>query len=182
MVERSLSMREVPGSMPGSSILKKMQRILSIATTIYLTKKSPCRKTELYLELNFQPLLGDWCEKFYFQIQITLSFRLNCLKIFEMQRDLSMHNSIITYVRMAERSKAPDSRVTVSSHDYQGAFWSTNVGVGSNPTSDKIFFKVIQIHILTKTQSTEPDLNQRPKDTCQYYIYSPPLYQLSYRW
>ena len=32
--------------------------------------------------------------------------------------------------------------------------------MGSNPTSDKIFFKVIQIHILMKTLSTEPDLNQ----------------------
>ena len=182
MVERSLSMREVPGSMPGSSILKKCSGFY-LSRRPLSHKEEPLQKDrELYLELNFQPLLGDWCEMFYFQIQITLSFRLNCLKTFEMQRDLSMHNSIITYVRMAERSKAPDSRVTVSSHDYQGAFWSTNVGVGSNPTSDKIFFKVIQIHILTKTQSTEPDLNQRPKDTCQYYIYSPPLYQLSYRW
>ena len=30
-------------------------------------------------------------------------------------------------------------------------------------------------------QSTEPDLNQRPKDT-SVNLYSPPLYQLSYRW
>ena len=32
--------------------------------------------------------------------------------------------------------------------------------------------------------STEPDLNQRPKDYCQILIshYSPPLYQLSYQW
>ena len=39
-------------------------------------------------------------------------------------------------VRMAERSKAPDSRVKLF---LIGAFWSTNVGVGSNPTSDKRF-------------------------------------------
>ena len=34
------------------------------------------------------------------------------------------------------------------------------------------------------TVSTEPDLNQRPKDYCQILIshYSPPLYQLSYQW
>ena len=38
------------------------------------------------------------------------------------------------YVRMAEWSKAPDSRVILPSYD--GAFWSTNVGVGSNPTPD----------------------------------------------
>ena len=37
--------------------IKKMLRILSIVTTIYLTKKSPGRKTELYLELNSQPAL-----------------------------------------------------------------------------------------------------------------------------
>ena len=29
--------------------------------------------------------------------------------------------------------------------------------------------------------SLEPDLNQRPKDICMKTIYSPPLYQLSYR-
>ena len=34
------------------------------------------------------------------------------------------------------------------------------------------------------TASTEPDLNQGPKDYCQILIshYSPPLYQLSYQW
>ena len=34
------------------------------------------------------------------------------------------------------------------------------------------------------TTSTEPDLNQRPRDYCQILIshYSPPLNQLSYRW
>ena len=37
---------------------------------------------------------------------------------------------------MAERSKAPDSRVELF---LTGVFWSTNVGVGSNPTSDKCF-------------------------------------------
>ena len=40
------------------------------------------------------------------------------------------------HVRMAERSKAPDSRVELF---LTGVFWSTNVGVGSNPTSDKCF-------------------------------------------
>ena len=34
---------------------------------------------------------------------------------------------------MAERSKAPDSRVELF---LTGVFWSTNVGVGSIPTSD----------------------------------------------
>ena len=38
-------------------------------------------------------------------------------------------------VRMAERSKAPDLRVDLLS--VTEVFWSTDVGVGSNPTSDK---------------------------------------------
>ena len=47
------------------------------------------------------------------------------------------------HVRMAERSKAPDSRVELF---LTGVFWSTNVGVGSNPTSDKRF-SVIEIRM-----------------------------------
>ena len=42
-------------------------------------------------------------------------------------------------VRMAERSKAPDSRETFLT-DSERAFWSSSEGVGSNPTSDKIFY------------------------------------------
>ena len=42
-------------------------------------------------------------------------------------------------VRMAERSKAPDSRDSLFT-SMEWAFWSTNVGVGSNPTSVKNFF------------------------------------------
>ena len=45
-------------------------------------------------------------------------------------------------VRMAEWSKAPDSRVHVALLDKSSSsrvFWSTNVGVGSNPTSDNTF-------------------------------------------
>ena len=38
-------------------------------------------------------------------------------------------------VRMAERSKAPDLRVDLLS--VTEVFWSTDVGVGLNPTSDK---------------------------------------------
>ena len=48
----------------------------------------------------------------------------------------------ISHVRMAERSKAPDSRVELF---LTGVFWSTNVGVGSNPTSDKCIFIAFSI-------------------------------------
>ena len=62
------------------------------------------------------------------RIQLHLSSRLRALKspIFLPK----------PHVRMAERSKAPDSRVELF---LTGVFWSTNVGVGSNPTSDKCF-------------------------------------------
>ena len=41
---------------------------------------------------------------------------------------------------MAEWSKAPDSRcISFAQCMCRRVFWSTNVGVGSNPTSDKYF-------------------------------------------
>ena len=55
-------------------------------------------------------------------------------------------------VRMAERSKAPDSRVRL--FPVTGVFWSTYVGVGSNPTSDKYFLIVIFISIIMFTITT----------------------------
>ena len=46
-----------------------------------------------------------------------------------------------TVVRMAERSKAPDSRlITFPNHNRSPAFWSPNGGVGSNPTPDNVTF------------------------------------------
>ena len=48
---------------------------------------------------------------------------------------------------MAERSKAPDSRVELF---LTGVFWSTNVGVGSNPTSDNVFSTVFNRARITK--------------------------------
>ena len=43
------------------------------------------------------------------------------------------------------------------------------------------FFKYLAEN---SNESTEPDLNLRPKDYCQILIshYSPPLFQLSYQW
>lgn len=52
---------------------------------------------------------------------------------------------------MAERSKAQDSSAKTC-HDNsmtkvrsKRAFWSTYVGVGSNPTPDKLFFKLVKL-------------------------------------
>ena len=43
-------------------------------------------------------------------------------------------------VRMAERSKAPDSRLSyLPITQWERAFWSPNGGVGSNPTPDTLF-------------------------------------------
>ena len=51
---------------------------------------------------------------------------------------------------MAERSKAPDSRFTPSFAQLSAkdrAFWSTNVGAGSNPASDKSFITYVTSNI-----------------------------------
>ena len=48
---------------------------------------------------------------------------------------------LLNKVRMAERSKAPDSREILFA-SMKWAFWSSNEGVGSNPTSDKLFFSI----------------------------------------
>ena len=45
-------------------------------------------------------------------------------------------NLFFRVVRMAERSKAPDSRIESFPWSMGWAFWSPNGGVGSNPTSD----------------------------------------------
>ena len=82
-----------------------------------------------------------------------LPFELDPLKLEEIYINYSRHHHCFylelgylvyktslffrhAHVRMAERSKAPDSRVELF---LTGVFWSTNVGVGSNPTSDKCF-------------------------------------------
>ena len=52
---------------------------------------------------------------------------------------VSKNSSYLQQVRMAERSKAPDSRISLLT-DSERAFWSSYEGVGSNPTSDKYFF------------------------------------------
>ena len=56
-----------------------------------------------------------------------------------------LKNSISNFnqdVRMAEWSKAPDSRCN---NLYKRVFWSTNVGVGSNRTSDNTFICLFYI-------------------------------------
>ena len=56
----------------------------------------------------------------------------------------NFESSKTSSVRMAEWSKAPDSRVTF----HIRVFWSTNVGVGSNPTSDKYFWFIKTIYLV----------------------------------
>ena len=45
---------------------------------------------------------------------------------------------------MAERSKAPDSREILFA-SVKWAFWSSNEGVGSNPTSDTNFLSFLTL-------------------------------------
>ena len=55
---------------------------------------------------------------------------------------ITFNNNIYVYnfyqVRMAERSKAPDSRAIFLIGN-ERAFWSSYEGVGSNPISNKLF-------------------------------------------
>ena len=54
---------------------------------------------------------------------------------------LSKNSKQTNNVRMAERSKAPDSRYSLLADSKSvREFWSSYEGVGSNPTSDKITF------------------------------------------
>ena len=62
------------------------------------------------------------------------------------QAGLQTSYDIMPSVRMAEWSKAPDSSVSLPEIRLW-AFWSTYVGVGSNPTSDKCFESEFQIKI-----------------------------------
>ena len=97
MVERSLSMREVPGSMPGSSS--------------YYTPTESIVHVPVRISINA-------CQD-------------------------------------GRAVKGARLKSTVSSFDYKGAFWSTNVGVGSNPTSDMDFRTVV-------TNSESLTLNNTP--------------------
>ena len=50
---------------------------------------------------------------------------------------------------MAERSKAPDSRLSyLPIVQWERAFWSPNGGVGSNPTPDMFFFIILCFLVL----------------------------------
>ena len=77
MVERSLSMREVPGSMPGSSTLIYGGMVFDIV------KLTSIRSFDFYSPSTFQ----------------NANMNASAIKF------------AVLHVRMAERSKAPDSRV-----------------------------------------------------------------------
>ena len=58
---------------------------------------------------------------------------------------------LVIYVRMAEWSKAPDSRLKlypVIQDDWD--FWSSYEGVGSNPTSDKPFYSQLFVFVVVQ--------------------------------
>ena len=96
-------------------------------------------------------------------------------------------------VRMAERSKAPDSRgETLSITEHSGPRMWAWVRI---PLLTPLLLSYLKVNnadsIATMVLvlfcrgywkiSAEPDLNQRPKDYWHCPLYSPPLCQLSYR-
>ena len=68
-------------------------------------------------------------------------FCFHLLTLLQIQFNLKQSASKNNNVRMAERSKAPDSRYPLPADSRSvREFWSSYEGVGSNPTSDKITF------------------------------------------
>ena len=74
----------------------------------------------------------------YFTVGI---FHWRWVDIFWLSIISGLDMAMLPVVRMAEWSKAPDSSDELACLYIRQAwvFWSTNVGVGSNPTSDKPF-------------------------------------------
>ena len=104
--------------------------------------------------------------------------------------ELSLENSTAcTYLDLNQRPK-DYCQILISRYSpalYELSYqWNLSdsdscIGMTLLPCKICYFFKLLAEN---STASTEPDLNQRPKDYCQILIshYSPPLYQLSYQW
>ena len=74
---------------------------------------------------------------------------------------------------MAERSKAPDSRIIILAPRWvcgAWAFWSTNVGVGSNPTSDTFCFSFIMFLIFLICNKSTCNIFFESNETFTIYI------------
>ena len=82
------------------------------------------------------------------------------------------------YVRMAERSKAPDSRdITLSNMEHSGPrMWAwVRIPLLTLLFTDTIFPTFFLLCARVRSLSTEPDLNQRPKDYSQLRLQSSAL-------
>ena len=187
MVERSLSMREVRGSMPrfsksvliflpalalstfplriykslnaiqwyvstkishwgtssdgralashvrGTGIDAPVLQFLLLLLPALALSTFPLQIYKIEIPLLWVPSSRTWCN------QITRNTILVSINVWDTTCWLRLFNLGRRHVRMAERSKAPDSRV--KSLSLTGVFWSTYVGVGSNPTSDSFLTK-----------------------------------------
>ena len=89
------------------------------------------------------------CIIFFFKLYVALCWH-TCIDYLNFSSNFvlcSMYSTVtlakndnLQQVRLAERSKAPDSRVNLAWWCGLWAFWSSYEGVGSNPTPDKCFF------------------------------------------
>ena len=123
MAERSKALRS--GRSP---LLWAWVRIPLLTINFSSPRDIRCDETQLALIDRFMDIININC--------ISTSFKHGYFSI------VYLHhlNLGISVVRMAERSKAPDSREDLLCKTVaEWVFWSTNVGVGSNPTSDKTF-------------------------------------------
>ena len=100
----------------------------------------------IYQHVNFFNISHNVCKRLFNSFKVKrINFIFDCITTFSIRTkailtrasDCNINNN----VRMAERSKAPDSRYTLLADSKSvREFWSSYEGVGSNPTSDKITF------------------------------------------
>ena len=64
---------------------------------------------------------------------------------------------------------------------YRIEFHKSHSGLAIGSANSVVSVIKLISYLDSKRFSFEPDLNQRPKDSCMKLDYSPPLYQLSYR-
>ena len=97
----------------------------------YFLRKKMCQNFNHLLCIKF-PL--KWTEKNINNLKVKKNLKI--ILYFDFWYNYSV-------VRMAERSKAPDSSLAYAA-SADRVFWSPSGGVGSNPTSDTHFFTILK--------------------------------------
>ena len=111
------------------------------------------RRGDYFLIWNWLSRWVQHCSHTYIVLQRSYDWKF----IYEIMYIGKFKQVLQSVVRMAERSKAPDSRENLlCKYVAEWVFWSTNVGVGSNPTSDKTFTYWIVSKFVANQLETSP--------------------------